>query len=54
MLTKSKSEMKFWNMSNNKCLGTYKENCGIKILIVTKNNTIVTSTTDGKVNILKI
>lgn len=54
MITKCRSEMKIWSKSNNKCIKTFNENSGIRRLISSKNNIILTATTDNKINVWKI
>jgi hypothetical protein len=50
----SEYEFKIWDKKNYECLKTYREDSGIALLIVTKNNNIVTSTYDKKVNVWQI
>jgi WD40 repeat protein len=51
MVSKTGSEFIIWDVKNYESLKSYKEDSVIDKFIVTKNQSIVTSTTDNKVNI---
>ena len=54
LISRQKDEFKIWNENTHMCLKSYKEDSGIREMIQIKNNYLITSTEDYKVNLWKI
>jgi WD40 repeat protein len=54
MISRSHDEFKIWDLKNYECIKTHKEDSEIRDLIVTKNNNLITRTSNNKVSVWQI